>query len=84
MSVARRLAQLERAKAGDGGTGVLGVCRVDDATGTGPDVVTVAATGETLSTAAFHARYPLGLLVVRTEYGPLCGPARAGASQEGG
>jgi hypothetical protein len=75
---------LERTQTGDGGAGVLGVCRVDDATGTGPDVVTVSATGETLTKAAFHARYPLGLLVVRTEYGASSGPERAGDEREAG
>ncbi len=46
-----------------------GVRRVDHATGAGPDVVTVAATGETMTEAAFHARYPRGLLILLQEYG---------------
>jgi hypothetical protein len=84
MSVQQRLAKLERTQTGGSGAGALGVCRVDDATGTGPDVVTVAATGETLSKAAFQARYPLGLLVVRTEYGVSSGPERVGNGQGAG
>ncbi len=81
MSVEQRLLKLERDKGGDGGKGVVGVCRADAVSGTGPDVVTVAATGETLTTAAFSRRYPLGLLVVRTVYGSSCGPGRAGDGQ---
>jgi hypothetical protein len=69
MSVERRLAQLERTQSGDGGAGVWGVCRVDHATGSGPDVVTVGPTGEQLTKAAFHARYPRGLLILRSQFG---------------
>ncbi len=84
MSLQQRLTKLERMPGGDGGVGVLGVCRVDHATGTGPDVVTVAATGECMTQSAFSTRYPLGLLVVRTEYGPQSGPEQAGDGQGAG
>jgi len=69
MSVQQRLAKLERTQDGDSGAGVWGVARVDWETKQGPDVVTVAATGESMGAAAFHARYPQGLLVERQEYG---------------
>ena len=85
MSIARRLARLEQTQTGDGGAGMLGVCRIDHATGTGPDAVWVAATGETLTAAAFHARYPHGLLLERVVYGapyrPEHGPRRAGGAR---
>jgi len=72
MSVERRLAQLEQTQSGDGGAGVLGVCRVNHTTGIGPDVVTVAATGERMGAAAFRERYPRGLLIERQEYAENC------------
>lgn len=84
MSLQQRLAKLERTQTGDGGAGVLGMPRVHHTTGTGPDVVTVAATGEYMRKAAFRARYPLGLLVVRTEYGASSGSERAGDGQGAG
>ena len=68
MTLAQRLARLERHGAGDGGDGVLGIRRIDAATRTGPDVVRVPATGETLTEAEFRRRYPQGLLVHRMEY----------------
>jgi hypothetical protein len=84
MSLERRLAKLEQAEAGDGGAGVLGVCRVDDVSGTGPDVVTVAATGATMTKATFRERYPSGLLVERMEYGTPSGSERPGDDREAG
>ncbi len=78
MSLGRRLAKLEQRHGGDGGAGVIGIGRVNHASGTAPDVVTVAGSGETMTEAAFRVGYPLGLLVVRTEYGPPSGPVRAG------
>ena len=51
MSVERRLLQLERTQSGDAGAGVVGITRVHHTTGTGPDVVTVAATGEHMTKA---------------------------------
>ncbi len=69
MGIGRRLAKLEQQQTGDAGAGVIGVRRVDHATGDEPDVVTVAGSGETMSAAAFHARYPRGLLILLQEYG---------------
>ena len=42
--------------------------RVHHRTKTGPDVVTILATGETLTEAEFRERYPRGLLILRMEY----------------
>jgi len=78
MSIGRRLAKLEQTQIGGGGAGVVGIGRVDHASGTGPDVVTVGGTGESMTEAAFWVRYPLGGLVERTAYGASSGPERAG------
>lgn len=56
---------------------MIGGCVVHHDTGTGLDEVTVAP-GETLTKAEFWARYPRGLLIERTVYGPRSGPVRAG------
>jgi len=69
MSLQQRLAKLERTQSGDEGARVWGVARIHHLTGQGPDVVTVGPTGETLTKAAFHARYPRGILTLRQEYG---------------
>jgi hypothetical protein len=69
MRLETRLAQLEREQGGATGDGVLGVRRIDQATGTGPDVVTVPATGERLTVGEFARRYPRGLLVERVAFG---------------
>jgi hypothetical protein len=42
--------------------------RVHHRTQLAADVVTVAQTGETLTVAAFQARYPRGLLIERLNY----------------
>jgi hypothetical protein len=68
MSLQQRLAKLEQAQTGDEGAGVLGVRRIHHRTQTGADVVTIPATGEMLTEAAFHERYPRGLLILRMEY----------------
>ena len=68
-TIAQRLAQLERQGADDGGAAVWGIRTIDYDTGTGPDVVRVPPTGETLTEAEFRRRYPRGLLIARTEYG---------------
>ena len=65
----RRLAKLEREQTGGAGAGICGVLAVHHLTGAGPDLVRVPQTGETLTEAAFRARYPLGLLIERLEYG---------------
>ena len=65
----RRLELLEQQSGDDGGQAVCGVMRVHAATGTGPDVVTVQPTGERMTEAAFRARYPRGILVVRQIWG---------------
>ena len=69
MSLQQRLAKLEQTQTGDGGEGVWGIARVHRLTGQGPDVVTVGPTGEQLTKAAFHERYPRGILILRQEYG---------------
>jgi hypothetical protein len=69
MGLETRLAKLERAQGGAEGDGVLGVRRIAHATGTGPDVVAVAATAETLTAEEFARRYPRGLLVARVVFG---------------
>jgi hypothetical protein len=69
VSLQQRLAKLEQTQTGDGGEGVWGVARVHRLTGQGPDVVTVGPTGEQLTKAAFHERYPRGILILRQEYG---------------
>jgi hypothetical protein len=66
-----RLAKLEQQAGGDGGQTVCGVKRINYHTGTGPDVVRVQPSGETMTEAEFRRRYPRGLIVVRTEYGQL-------------
>lgn len=69
MSLQQRLAKLEQTQTGDGGEGVWGIARIHYLTQTGPDEVTVGPTGERLTRAAFHERYPRGILVLRQEYG---------------
>lgn len=69
MSLQQRLAKLEQAQIGDEGAGVWGVARIHHLTGQGLDVVTVGLTGERLTKAAFHERYPRGILILRQEYG---------------
>lgn len=64
MGLHQRLAKLERAQGGDGGAGVWGLAYGHHRTGFGPDAVTVPPTGETLTGAAFHARYPRGILIL--------------------
>ncbi len=64
MSLQRRVARLEQAGAGDDGAGVWGLAYGHHRTGAGPDVVTVGPTGETLTQAEFHARYPRGILIL--------------------
>jgi hypothetical protein len=65
-----RLAKLEQ-QAGEGdGQQAYGVMRVNYYTKTGPDAVRVQHSGETMTRAEFRRRYPRGLIVVRTEYGP--------------
>ncbi len=59
---------------------MVGISRVNHASGTGTDVVTVVGTGEIMTKAAFCARYPRALLIVRTEYGRLRRPEVAGDS----
>ncbi len=71
MSLQQRLAKLEQTQTGDDGAGVWGVARVHYLTKTGPDVVTVGPTGEQLTKAAFHERYPRGILILRQEYGDM-------------
>lgn len=71
MGLQQRLAKLEQAQVGDAGAGICGVLAVHHLTGTGPDVVRVPQTGETLTEADFRARYPLGILILRREYGDL-------------
>jgi hypothetical protein len=75
MSVQQRLAKLERTQIGDSGAGVWGLADIHWQTKQGPDVVTVGPTGETLTKAAFHARYPRGILILRSQFGsvPLTG-----------
>ncbi len=68
-TIAQRLAKLEQHETGERGAGVLGIRTIYDDTGTGPDVVTVQATGETLTEAEFCRRYPQGLLIHLTHYG---------------
>ncbi len=69
MSLQQRLAKLEQTQFGHDGAGVCGVMRVDQRTQIGTDVVTVSRTGETLTAAAFHARYPRGVLIERVHFG---------------
>jgi hypothetical protein len=71
MTLGRRLLKLEQERTGGAGAGIWGVLGVHHLTGTGPDAVRVPQTGETLTTAGFRARYPLGLLIERQEYGDL-------------
>ncbi len=68
-TLAQRLVRLEQQGTGDQGAGVWGIRTVDYATDTGPDVVAVPPTGETLTEAAFFRRYPRGTLIVCTDYG---------------
>ncbi len=64
MGLQQRLAKLERAQTGDSGAGVWGLAYMHHRTQAGPDVVTVGPTGETLTRAAFYARYPRGILIL--------------------
>ncbi len=64
MSIGRRLAKLEQTQTGDSGAGVWGLAYVHHPTEEGPGVVTVGPTGETLTRAAFYARYPRGVLIL--------------------
>lgn len=64
MSLQRRVARLEQDRAGDDGAGVWGLAYIHHLTQAGPDVVTVGPTGETLTKAAFHARYPRGIVIL--------------------
>jgi hypothetical protein len=73
MSLQRRLAKLEQAREGDGGTGIVGVRRAHHLTREGPDAVAVTAIGETLTEAEFDRRYPRGTIVCRLEYGEQLG-----------
>lgn len=69
MGIGQRLAKLEQTQTGEAGDGIIGIRWVDHDTGIGPDVVRVArAPRATKSEAAFQARYPRGILIVRTEY----------------
>ena len=58
MSLQRRVARLEQARAGDDGAGVWGLAYADPHLGAGPGMVTVGPTGEHLTEAAFAARCP--------------------------
>ncbi len=69
MSVQQRLAQLERTQIGDSGAGVWGVADIHWETKQGLDVVTVGPTGEHMTKPAFHARYPRGILMLRSQFG---------------
>jgi hypothetical protein len=70
-TLTNRLARLEQqATGGAGGQMVCGVMRVNYDTGTGPDVVKLQPSGEQMTRGEFRRRYPRGLIVVRTEYGP--------------
>ncbi|HEY8597488.1 MAG TPA: hypothetical protein VIL85_03600 [Thermomicrobiales bacterium] len=68
MSLQQRLAKLEQTQTGEGGAGVWGVADIHWRTKQGPDVVTVGATGEQMTKAAFHARYPRGILILRSQF----------------
>jgi hypothetical protein len=69
MSLQQRLAKLEQTQTGDSGAGMWGVADIHWRTKQGPDVVTVGPTGEQMTKAAFHARYPRGLLILRSQFG---------------
>ena len=64
MSLQRRVARLEQAEAGDDGVCVWGLAYGHHLTGAGPDVVTVGPTGEQLTQAGFHTRYPRGIVIL--------------------
>lgn len=69
-TLARRVAQLEQQESGHQGDGVWGIRPVNYHTGSGPDVVTVPATGEQLTEVEFRRRYPRGILILRQEFRP--------------
>ncbi len=69
MGLSQRLAKLEQTQIGDSGAGVWGVADIHWQTKQGPDVVTVGPTGEHMTKAAFHARYPRGILMLRSQFG---------------
>ncbi len=63
------------------GGGVIDLSRTFHGTGIGPDVVTVAATRETMTKAIFWACYPRALLIVCIAYGALSRFERAVSGQ---
>jgi hypothetical protein len=67
-TLASRLARLEQQGDGDGAK-VRGVVHDYDCEGENPEAVTVQPGGLRVSVAAFHARWPRGLLVIRQTYG---------------
>lgn len=68
-TLARRVASLEQRAGGAQGEGVSGFRTIHWRRLTGPDVVQVFGTGERLTEAEFHARYPKGTLFHRLHFG---------------